>query len=363
MFKMDQLAYLRVINGEDRSLRALAIRTLLLPAEFIYALAMRLRNFAYDLKWFKMQSLEVPVISVGNMTLGGTGKTPLVAWLARFFRGHNIRVTIISRGYGATESSRNDEARTLERLLPDVPHLQNPHRLAAAELAIRELATQLIILDDAFQHRRIARDLDIVLIDSLSPFGFGHVFPRGLLREPMVGIRRAKVVILSRADLVDHLTRRRLRDHVLRIHPQIQWAEVRHAPTCLVAANGEQTALETVRGQRVAAFCGIGNPEGFRQTLLRLNYDVADFRIFPDHHPYSREDLKDLTEWLATVKAKAAICTEKDLVKIDLDRLGQVPLWAVRVEIEFLSGQDVLEAQLRPIVERIRATPDPLFCT
>ena len=363
MFKIDQLAYLRIIAGEDRSLGALAIRTLLLPAEFIYTLAMRFRNLAYELKWLKVQSLEVPVISVGNLTLGGTGKTPLVAWLARFFRGHNMRVTIISRGYGAAESSRNDEARTLERLLPDVPHLQNPDRLAAAEVAIRELATQVIILDDAFQHRRIARDLDIVLIDALSPFGFGHVFPRGLLREPVAGIRRAKVVILSRADLVDELTRRRLRDEVLRIHPQAQWAEVCHVPTCLVAANGEETALETLRGQRVAAFCGIGNPEGFRQTLLRLNYDLVDFRIFPDHHPYTREDLEELTRWLERIKAQVAICTEKDLVKIGLDQLGQIPLWALRVEIEFLSGREVLEAQLRPIVERILATPDPLFST
>lgn len=361
MLNVDQQAYLRMISHEDRSLTASAVRAILLPAEFVYASVMRLRNLAYDRNYLKRQFLDVPVISVGNMTLGGTGKTPLVAWLARFFRQQNVRVTIISRGYGAAGDARNDEAKALESILPDVPHLQNPDRLAAAQVAIQELATQLIILDDAFQHRRLARDLDIVLVDALSPFGFGHVFPRGLLREPLSGIRRAQVVVLSRADLVDQKVRQEIWDKILSMAPQVDRAEVRHAPTLLVAATGTHLGLEALRGARVAAFCGIGNPQGFRRTLTQLGYDLVDFRLFPDHHAYTREDIHMLTEWLARTNAQAAICTEKDLVKIGLDRLGNIPLWALRVQIEFISGQESLEKRLSSFVVTIREQSDPLF--
>lgn len=361
MLNIDPLAYLRIISHEDYSLLATAVRTILLPAEFAYAVAMRLRNLAYDLNCLKTVRLDIPVVSVGNLTLGGTGKTPLVAWLARFFRQHNVRVTIISRGYGAASASRNDEAKALENLLPDVPHLQNPDRLAAAQVAIQELATQLIILDDAFQHRRLARDLDIVLVDALAPFGYGHVFPRGLLREPLSGIRRAQVVVLSRADLVDQRRRDQIREIIRPLAPLADWAEVRHAPTLLVSAAGNHLNLEGLQGIKVAAFCGIGNPEGFRRTLKQLQYNLVDFRVFPDHHAYTRQDVHTLTEWLAQIKAQAAICTEKDLVKIGLDRLGNIPLWALRVEIKFLSGQEAIENRLGTIMEKIRLRPDPLF--
>ena len=150
------------------------------------------------------------VISVGNLTLGGTGKTPMVEWLARWFRSHDVRVAIVSRGYGAVDGGQNDEARELEEKLPDVPHLQDPNRAAAARVAIDELATQLIVLDDGFQHRRLGRDLDIILIDAVEPFGYDRVFPRGMLREPLSGLRRADVIGLTRADVVNETRRREI---------------------------------------------------------------------------------------------------------------------------------------------------------
>ena len=132
--------------------------------------------------WLKSQRARVPVVSVGNLTLGGTGKTPMVEWLARWFRGHQVRVAILSRGYGHT-GGMNDEGRVLEENLPDVPHLQDPDRVALAEAAVLELETELIVLDDGFQHRRLARDLDVVLLDALEPFGLSQMFPRGLLQR------------------------------------------------------------------------------------------------------------------------------------------------------------------------------------
>ena len=150
----------------------------------------------------------MPVISVGNITTGGTGKTPMVAWLARWFRNQDVRVALVSRGYRAEAEGQNDEARELATLLPDVPHLQNPDRVAAARIAIDELETQLIILDDGFQHRRIHRDLEIVLIDALQPFGFGHVLPRGLLREPLRGLAHPTLSCFPELTLFPKRTKR-----------------------------------------------------------------------------------------------------------------------------------------------------------
>ena len=194
--------YRAIVSGQRSGLGGWLLRGGLRLAETPYALAMRLRNWQFDRGRKAIQSVPVPVISVGNLTMGGTGKTPLVAWVARWLRQHDVRVTLISRGYGASAGGRNDEALELEHQLPDVPHLQNPDRLAAARLALEEFECQAILLDDGFQHRRIARDLDIVLLDACEPFGYGHVFPRGMLREPLAGLNRADVLALSRADML-----------------------------------------------------------------------------------------------------------------------------------------------------------------
>src|SRR5262249_1316013 len=150
-----------------------------------------------------------------------------------------------------------------------------------AAMAVEEFDCQLILLDDGFQHRRLARDLDIVLVDALEPFGYGHVFPRGALREPLDGLHRAQVVALSRADLVDEATREAIRAQVARHAPRAAWVEIVHAPQSLLNATGTQQPLTALAGQRVAAFCGIGNPAGFRHTLAGCGYDVAGLREFP----------------------------------------------------------------------------------
>ena len=173
-------------------------RCLLSAVEVPYTWAVRWRNYGYDHGQSPSQRVSVPVISVGNLSMGGTGKTPLVAWIAQRLQQRGVRVTLVSRGYGAVAGKPNDEALELEQKLPGVPHLQNPDRVAAAQKGIAELGSQAILLDDGFQHRRLARDLDIVLLDAVEPFGFGHVFPRGTLREPISGLRRADLVALSR---------------------------------------------------------------------------------------------------------------------------------------------------------------------
>ena len=319
-------------------------------AEVPYTWAVRWRNRRYDHGLASVHRVEVPVISVGNLTLGGTGKTPLVAWIAQWFRDRDVPVVVISRGYNAPAGVPNDEARELAAKLPGVPHVQQPDRVDAAARALREFPCRAIILDDAFQHRRIGRDLDIVLLDALEPFGFGHVFPRGTLREPLEGLRRANLIALSRADMLDPSQREEIRRRVERLAPEAAWIEVRHAPRSLLSATGGRRPLESLQAQPVAAFCGVGNPAGFHHTLATCGYRLAGFREFPDHHAYTPQDLESLAVWASSLQATALLCTHKDLVKLNVARLGDAELWAVCIELEILAGQEVLERQLESLI-------------
>ncbi len=340
----------QIVSGRQRGLGALLWRGLFRAAEAPYALAVKWRNRRYDRGRAESHAVDVPVICVGNLTLGGTGKTPTVEWIARWLRSQGWRVTLVSRGYGAADGSRNDEALELEQKLPDVPHLQNADRVEAARLAIEEFEAEVILLDDGFQHRRLRRDLDIVLIDALEPFGFGHVFPRGTLREPLIGLGRAQVILLSRADLCPADQRQKIWQQIERYAPRAARVEAAHRPLELLSFAGQTQPLESLQGKPVLAFCGIGNPAGFQGTLDTLGYRLADFRPFPDHHNYGREDVVSLTTAAQAAGAKALVCTHKDLVKLGVESLGGLPLWAVRVGLELLDGEDRLIAALKTAV-------------
>lgn len=326
-------------------------------AETPYSLATRARNLAFDRGWKATLHAPVPVVSVGNITTGGTGKTPLVAWLARWFRERDVRVAIVSRGYGAQHGALNDEGIELEQTLPDVPHVQQPDRVAGALMAVEEFESQLILLDDGFQHRRLARDLDIVLLDALEPFGYGHILPRGLLREPLAGLNRAQAIVLSRADLVDAASRERTKAVARQYAPNAAWIEAAHRPVELLNAAGRTTELAAVREGRWGAFCGIGNPEGFRRTLAELGGAVVGWKLFPDHHAYSRDDVEWLGAWACDEQLTGLVCTHKDLVKLDTDAIGVTPLWALRIGIELLAGAEAMNALLAPIAARASQPP------
>ncbi len=339
-----------LVSGRRRGVCPAVLRLGLRAAEVPYTWAVSWRNRRYDRRAAEIHGVGVPVVSVGNLTLGGTGKTPMVEWLARWFRGHGVRVTVVSRGYGAEVGAQNDEALELEQKLADVPHLQDPDRVAAARVAVEELDCQLILLDDAFQHRRIARDLDIVLLDALEPFGFDHVFPRGTLREPVSGLSRADVVLLSRADMLEPAEREAVHRRVRSLAPQAAYLEATHAPRSLIRHGGDEQPLESLAGRSVAAFCGIGNPAGFRHTLTTCGYSVVDFREFPDHHNYDRRDVESLSTWADQLDVDAVLCTHKDLVKLAVDHLGSRPLWAVRVGLDLTTGGDAFDAKLQSIL-------------
>ncbi len=359
MSLFDPTAFRDLVSGKRRGVLPAVTRCALAMGEIPYSLVVARRNRRFDNGKTEIHRVGVPVISVGNITMGGTGKTPVVEWLARWFRARGVRVCIISRGYGAEEGARNDEALELEQKLPDVPHVQNPNRVEAAQMAIEEFETQLILLDDAFQHRRIHRDLNIVLLDALEPFGFEHVFPRGTLREPLAGLARADVVCLTRADMLSPDERLKIRARVQQYRPNVSWVELSHAPRALLKWRGEEQPLATLREKKTAAFCGIGNPAGFRHTLETCGYTVAGWQEFPDHHNYSRGDIEALIAWAselqATDGASAIVCTHKDLVKIQSAALGPLPLLAVAIGMEVLAGQSAFEAELQRIPAVINA--------
>jgi tetraacyldisaccharide 4'-kinase len=350
---LDPKLFHDIVSGRRRGIGAQIARTSLAAARYVYASGVYFRNRRFDRAHASVTRVEVPVISVGNLTLGGTGKTPLIAWLAKWFRSAGLRPAILSRGYRAQAGTANDEALELAQQLEDVPHLQNPDRVAVARTAVDELHCQVLLVDDGFQHRRLHRDLDIVLLDALCPFGYGQLFPRGTLREPISALRRSHIVALTRADMISAEQRDWIRTEVHRVAPHVTWITARHAATELVSHSGLRRTPDTICNQDVAAFCGIGNPTGFWRTLASLPVNVVATREFPDHHHYQREDLAALDTWASITEATMVLCTRKDLVKIDRDALGGLPLWAVGVEMEMTAGESALIEHLQPILRRV----------
>jgi len=319
--------------------------------EVPYTAAVRLRNSRYDSGRAEITRVSVPVVSVGNLTLGGTGKTPTVEWLARWFSERNVKVGLVSRGYGTKQGQANDEALELAQKLPDVPHVLDPDRVRGARQAIEQYRCQLILLDDGFQHRRIARDLDIVLVDALEPFGFGHVFPRGTLREPLAGWSRAQVIMLTRAELATAQERAQICQQVRQYAPTAIWVEATHAPKWLQSPTGQQQSLESLAGKSIAAFCGIGNPAGFRHALAQCGYKLTAMREFADHFAYTAQHAAELAQWADKLDVAAVVCTNKDLVKIGPLWSAGKPLVALAGQLQLLAGGKELESRLTSLAE------------
>lgn len=352
---MDEAYHRSLVSGERHGLQPALARLGLSGLAVGYGLAMRLRSIGYSTGILQTQRVSAPVISLGNITTGGTGKTPFAAFVAQWFRDREIRVAFLSRGYGADPGAVNDEAMVLNQLCPDVPHLQNPDRIASARIAIEELESQLLILDDGFQHRRLARDLDIVLIDATNPWGYGVLLPRGLLREPLSALRRADLIVLTRVDSVHEDVLQQLRRRLQQIRGTAECVETSFPVRRLVNSEGETADWSTLKPGHVAAFCGIGNPTAFQRLLARrgLNVTPDRFRTFPDHYRYTREDVDALREWADQLGSPVILTTQKDLVKLDLPRLNQSPLWAVEIGTEIHAGKELLDSRLEDILQRV----------
>jgi lipopolysaccharide heptosyltransferase II/tetraacyldisaccharide 4'-kinase len=317
-------------------------------AASLYGLGALARRRAYDRGWFKVQHLPAPVISVGNLTVGGTGKTPVVACLARLLLARGKHPAILSRGYGgrAVDVTRlsdgrriylkppevGEEAYWLARALPGVAVYTGPGRYAAGLAAWRELRPDLFLLDDGFQHFQLHRDLDIVLLDAEHPFGNGRLLPAGPLREPPSVLAAAQVLILTRFMAERHQDQLHT---IQRLFPDKTVLTAAILPTAAKLYPGERSeALAGLAGQPLFAFAGLARPGVFEATLGDLGVDLKGFRRFGDHHAYSRKDLQELMEAARDRGARALITTAKDWAGLGENWEAEPPLWVLEVEAQ-----------------------------
>jgi len=326
-----------ILSGRRQGVFAAMLRATLLPASGLYAAAMRLRRWMYRRHFLPAGTAEVPVISVGNLTTGGTGKTPMVAWIVRQLQAAERRPAILIRGYKASADGASDEADLL-RMLCDVPVLVQADRLAGAQQAVAQGA-DVLVLDDGFQHCRLQRDLDIVLIDATRPFGYGYCLPRGLLREPPTALRDADVIVLTRSDAVAPATLAQLRRCLGRLAPQATLVAAVHTPTSLQDADGNELPLQALAGRKALAFCGIGNPESFFRHAEKLNVELVDRIALDDHAAYPPAVVQHLARAADAGGAEILLTTQKDFVKLAGVEVGK-PLWQLIVKMEIVEGRE-----------------------
>ena len=345
----------KIISGEKKGAVAELVRLLLyVQAVAVYKPIINLRNRLYDKQWLKSYRLGVPVICVGNITAGGTGKTPMVVSLCRYLLQHGKKVALLSRGYKGSNKTGNDEIQMLRQTLPEVPVVIDPDRVRGGREAIEKYHPDIIVLDDGFQHRRLRRDLDIVMIDCTCPFGYEALLPRGLLREPLEQLRRADAIVLSRADLIST-------DELNAIKNRLNAGETgklitccRHQPKALFRSDDEEIPLSQLSGRKVAAFCGIGNPESFPATLNQLGAKVIARKFLPDHINYNETIVSQLSQWRRDCGADWLMTTHKDWVK--LRRFSAVRDWRelhwLKIELDVTEGREQLGRKINEICTR-----------
>ncbi len=347
--------YRSIMSGKRKGPVPMLLRGGMRIASGLYGVGVSARNRAFDKGSKDVHRSDAYVISVGNITTGGTGKTPIVCFLAKWFRSRGVMVSIVSRGYGRGESDVNDEALELHDRLPDVPHVQDPDRVEAARVAVEELGSELVLMDDGFQHRRLHRDLNILVVDATCPFGYGHLIPRGLLREPISGIKRADLVIMTRCDLVSDAEVEQIKRQISDIHPGLPVICSNHRPAALFEFPNHESPLESLRGSRIAVVSAIGNPHAFEDTLKGCGAEIIDSRHLPDHDPFSPTTVAELRQWIEGLgdQIEQIVCTHKDLVKLRTDRLGGRPLRALMIELSIVGDREPLEHHLEQAFQQV----------
>jgi len=347
----------------------------------LYRCGVVLRNGLYDRGLIKSLKLPCKVISVGNITVGGTGKTPMVILLARMLKAAGYRPAVLSRGYGRQGKARisivsdgvsllssplegGDEPMLIAESVPGVPVLTGPDRRLTGRTAVERLGAEVLILDDGFQHRRLFRDLDIVLLDSERPRGNGCLLPRGPLREPPAeALKRADILIRTGKGRGGHSDRTgergrnratesgRVEGVILADLPEFQGF---HQPSDLLSRQtGLKMDLRELAGKRICAFSGLGSPEQFRRTLQSLGAEITGFLTYPDHHRYTSLDLDFIQQAAAKAGAEFLVTTEKDEIKLMSLPRTAIPCFSLRIEMR-VEPQELFE---RLILERLEKDP------
>ena len=302
--------------------------------------------------WWRGRShrLTVPVVSIGNLTCGGTGKTPMVEMVAGDLAGMGFHPAILSRGYGATggEGAGHDEYRVLAENLPGIEHYQGADRVVYGQEAVAAGA-DVLVLDDGFQHCRLHRDLDLVLLDSLRPFDNGQLLPAGLLREPVTALKDADLLGLTRVNLVSREKLDSIRSLLAKRCPGIPLLEIESRAVCWQELYGEARDPGALAAAEVFAFCGIGNPHSFQLAVEDLGVQVAGFHAFKDHQAYDAASVAQVASRARQCGVDTVVMTQKDAVKLEEEWLKSqkdVRWFFLRIEQAVVSGEDAYRQAL-----------------
>lgn len=322
----------------------------------------------------KQTKLAATVISLGNITVGGTGKTPTACMIARYLQHQGLRVALLNRGYrsanehGAaimsdgehiflTAEAGGDEACLMARSLPKVPVVVGRERAKSGALAIDTFGSDVLLLDDGFQHWQLYRDLDIVLVDGTNPFGNGYVLPRGILREPMEHLQRAGLFIITKADQAQPAVIEDICRVLRRYQPKAPIAQAIHKPTWCISFSDWNSMKERSSCERlhtdtpVIAVSALGNPASFEKTVESFGYTLAAVMRYDDHHHYSAGDIADMAA-MAREKKAVIVTTEKDAVKMDLAAIAEqgLSIYVLGIEIEIIKGNDEIKSVLHQVL-------------
>lgn len=308
-----QAALRAMLEGRRPGGLATLLRVGMLPFGVAHGLAAQARRRLYEENLLCRNRLPVPVLSVGNLTAGGTGKTPFVVMLCRLLRGIGRNPAVLLRGYGAANPVESDEAMLYARLLPDAGVFPGRDRVNSALRAIKA-GYDVLVLDDGFQHLRLLRDLDIVLLDATCPFGGGWPLPAGLLREPLSALSRSDVICLTRTDQVSAGTLELIQEKIRMYARDVPVLSCTHRPSRLCDLDNRLYSLETLAGLKVAALSGIGRPDSFAATLRGLGAEVCAEVAFADHAAYTARGVRKVVDRLD--RQWTLVVTEKDAVKL-----------------------------------------------
>jgi tetraacyldisaccharide 4'-kinase len=341
---LNQQQYRKLISGQSRGIAAGVTRLLLRLISAGYNCGIAIRNISYDKGWFEVHDTEATIVSIGNITSGGTGKTPLVIWLCNQLAKRGLPTAILTRGYKLKKTRLSDEPAVLAASCPNTRVVVNPDRVAGADEAEKKFGAKVLIMDDGFQHRRLRRHVDILTIDAMRPFGYGRILPAGLLRESLSSIRRAHAAVITRCDQVNGAELTQLEEKLKAQNPDLLIAHAVHKPICAKSLEHKEISLEELKERSIFTFCGIGNPDAFAGTLIKLGIKPIGSKIFNDHHRYGDDCMSDIYEEARYLGADLILTTQKDWTKTALKKPESDILMAqLIVELQFVSGEsDVL---------------------
>lgn len=317
---MKRFLYL-VATDQLKGAMASTIKPFLQILSWPYHIFTTLKRFFYDVGVFKKHRLSLPVMSIGNLTVGGTGKTPLVKYLIEALQKKGIKVVILTRGYmreGAdSRFEKSDEAAMLRNAFHDIPVLVGANRVKNAQTYLASNRADVFLLDDGFQHQRLARDIDIIVIDATNPWGNGFLLPRGTLRESKNALKDVPIFVLTKTDFGRGNVREITNDLISR-NPKALIVEAIHKPVSFTdARTGNSVDLGVISKKQVCAICSIGNPDSFVQTLTGLEANIGAQFVFIDHHIYMQKDIERVAQSCRDQKISTIVTTEKDAVKLE----------------------------------------------